>query len=538
MRPGLPGFSVEGGHAQPVPPRSRKTTPTGREGWIPSWMTIAGDYFKRLQGKADIMGEGLDIILDEARDLFPSSKEFALPGLIRQYLERRDVPLDSAFFLDVFLPLVLMALAITTNRWTRMALAVGVYLTGYYYAAIMLAATSVVSLAFKAFAPRKYERGEVVIENGRLSVLGITAVAVAATVGIHYCQPSPALIFAVASLAGFAAILMALPTIQYHGATDVAKMMMAVLLFAGVIYIASSFDVDKDQLYLFVKTGTPTYHIPRGERENAVKMDQVYNLARYYARYPADLRARFVTEEAIWEWDPGATWTVAEVDYMATILHAVIFSLAVYTMLTDSGETDRVLGDIKMRILEKIKTTELFGDVTMAKITLAVSRVEWLAVIAGNLLHTYFALGLPGVAVEVLLAAGLMVPTYHLWSRTYRVMSYLRGTNGYRQPAEGLLPAPTIRNTQTQYTAGLATIVGTAAVLVNLYYYLIGSNPYYVAHSVLVFAGTFVMVQDNDQLNGYPLLMLMAYTFNSPSLALIGSIYKKCLGRVLWSRTT
>nr|AXH38002.1 putative membrane protein [Jingmen tick virus] len=538
MRPRLPGFSVKGGHAQPVPPRSRKTTPTGEKGWIPEWMNVASDFLKRLEGRAGITGEGLNSLLDEARDFFPTTKEFALPGLIRKYLEGRGVPLDMAFFLDVLLPLILMALALTTNRWTRMALAVAIYLTGYYYVSLMLAATSVVSLAFKAFAPRDVRRGDVVIENGRLSVLGLTAVAVAATVGIHHYQPGPSLIFAVASLAGFAAILMALPSIQYHGATDVVKMMTAVLLFAGVLYVVSSFDVDKDQLYLLMKTGTPTYHIPRGERENAVRMDQIYNLARYYAKYPPGLRARFVSEEAIWDWTPDSTWTMPEMDYTATVLHAVIFSLAVYTMLTDSGETDRVLGDIKIRILEKIRTTELFGDVTMAKVTMAVSRIEWLVVVAGNLLHTYLSLGFPGVAVEILLAAGLMVPTYHLWSRTFRVMSFLRGTNGYRQPVDGLLPAPTIRSTQTQYMAGLATIVGIAAVFVNLYYYLVGSNTYYVAHSVLVFAGTFVMVQDGDQLNGYPLLILMAYTFNSPSLALIGGIYKRCLGRVLWSRTT
>ncbi|KAG0439952.1 hypothetical protein HPB47_016451 [Ixodes persulcatus] len=382
---------------------------------MPYWTEISKDYLERLKRKAIQMGEGYEVVLEEARDLFPTSKEFALPSVLRRYLEERSVPLDVAFFLDIMLPMVAVGLALTTCRWTRMVFAIVVYLTGYYYVAIFLATTSVVSLALVLLRPRTPERRDVVVENGRLSVVGLTAVAVAATVGLTYYQPGPVVIFLAATTAGFLAILTALPTIQYHGAPDVARMLLTVLIFGGVLYLVASLDVDRDQVYLLMKTGRPTYHIPKQERQDAVKLDQVYEMAKYYSRYPRVLRSRFTSEEGVWGWDAETEEPGGGADYTITVLHSLLFSLAVYTMLTDTGETDRVLGDIKIRVLEKIKTTELFGETAMAKISMAMSRIEWLVVVAANLVHTHWVLGFPGVALEILLCGIVAVPTYHLW---------------------------------------------------------------------------------------------------------------------------
>nr|BCU46455.1 putative membrane protein [Takachi virus]BCU46461.1 putative membrane protein [Takachi virus]BCU46467.1 putative membrane protein [Takachi virus]BCU46473.1 putative membrane protein [Takachi virus]BCU46479.1 putative membrane protein [Takachi virus] len=501
-------------------------------------MEVSRDYLDRLARRAVVMGEGYEVILDEARELFPTSKEFALPDMLRKYLERREVPLDTAFFLDVLLPLVAVGLAITTCRWTRMALAIVVYLTGYYYTSILLATTAVVSLAFALFRPPAPERRDVVIENGRLSVVGLTAVAVVATAGLSYYQPGPVTIFMAASIAGFLAILMAIPTIQYHGAPDVAKMLLTVLLFGGVLYLVSAMDVDRDQIYLLMKTGTPTYHIPKRERRGAVMLDQVYEMARYYSRYPRALRARFTDEEGIWAWDAHGEAPPEGADYTITVLHAILFSLAVYTLLTDTGETDRVLGDIKMRLLEKIKTTELFGETTLARISMAMSRVEWLVVIAANLVHTHWTLGFPGVAVEILLCGAVAVPTYHLWKTTVGLMAMLKGTNAFRQTNMDTLPAPTIRTATSSYMSGLATILGLGALCLNLYYYLVGNSPYFIAVSVLAFSASIVMVQSTEMLMGYKPLLVLSYTLNTPALLLLGAVYRRYQGKSMWSRIT
>lgn len=499
---------------------------------------MSRDYLVRLGKKAALMGEGYDIILNEARDLFPTSKEFALPAVLRRYLEERAVPLDVAFFLDIMLPLVAVGLAVTTCKWTRMVFAIVVYLTGYYYTAIFLASTAVVSLAFALLRPRAPERRDIVIENGRLSVIGMTSVAVAATVGLTYYQPGPVTIFLAATTAGFLAILTALPTIQYHGAPDVARMLLTVLIFGGVLYLVASLDIDKDQAYLLMKTGTPTYHIPKQEREAAVRLDQVYEMARYYSRYPRALRARFTSEEGIWEWDQGQEPQREAADYTLTVLHALLFSLAVYTMLTDTGETDRVLGDIKIRVLEKIKTTELFGETALAKITMAMSRVEWLVVVAANLVYTQWMLGFPGVALEVLLCAIVAYPTYHLWKATVGVMTALKGTNAFRQVGAESLPAPTIRTIAGSYTSGMATILGIGALVINTYFYLIGYSPYYIAISVLAFSASIVMIQSTEMLTGYKILLVLSYTLHTPGLGLVGAIARRYQGKLMWSRVT
>lgn len=483
------------------------------------------------------MGEDYHHVLDEARDLFPNTKEFALPGVLRRYLEARAVTLDMAFFLDVFLPLAAVGMALTTSRWTRMLLAVVVYLTGYYYTAILLAATAVVSIAFTALAPRTPDRRDTVIENGRLSIVGLTAVAVAATVGLTYWQPGPVVIFLAATIAGFLAILTALPTIQYHGAPDVAKMLLTVLLFGGVLYLVASLDVDRDQVYLLMKTGTPTYHIPKQERQDAVKLDQVYQMARYYAKYPRSLRARFTLEEGVWGWEEHEKSDESP-DHMMVFLHLILFCLGFFTVLTDTGDTDRVLGDIKMRVLEKIKTTDLFGDTTLAKISMAMARVEWLVVVVANLVHTHWRLGLLGVALEVVLCVASGVPVYYLWRATVGVTTSLKGTNAYRQVGTESLPAPTIRSVQGNYMSGLASIIGLGTLLVNLYYYLTGVGPYYLAASILAFSACIVMVQNVEVLMSYKTLAVLSYTLNSPALLMVGSMCKRYQGRVMWSRVT
>lgn len=500
-------------------------------------MEIGPDYLARLARKAAAMGEDYGQILEEARDLFPSTKEFALPGILRRYLEARSVSLDMAFFLDVFLPMAAMGMALTTSRWTRMFLAMVVYMTGYYYVAILLAATAVVSVLFTAIRPRPLDRRETVIENGRLSIVGLTAVAVAATVGLTYWQPGPVVIFLAATIAGFLAILTALPTIQYHGAPDVAKMLLTVLLFGGVLYLVASLDVDRDQLYLLMKTGTPTYHIPRQERQDAVKLDQVYQMAKYYSRYPRSLRSRFTVEEGIWGWEEGSEPSDTA-DYMMVALHLVLFGMGFFTVLTDTGDTDRVLGDIKMRVLEKIKTTDLFGDTTLAKISMAMARIEWLVVVAANLVHTHWSLGLPGVALETILCLVSSVPVYYLWRSTVGIMTSLKGTNAHRQVGTESLPAPTIRSVQGNYMSGLASILAVGTLAVNLYYYLTGVGPYHLAASVLAFSACIVMVQNAEMLMGYKVLVVLAYTLNSPALLLIGSLCKRYQGRVMWSRVT
>nr|QYF49567.1 MAG: hypothetical protein [Guangdong Jingmen-like virus] len=497
-----------------------------------------------LERKAKFFAEGYDELLSEAREIFPTTKELALPGIIRKYMENKSVPLDAAFFMDVALPLFVLSMAVTTCKWTRLFLSVGLHLLGYYISAVLMAASVVVSMAFSLFRRPEPARGAVVIENGRMAITGMTAIAVVMTCLFSYWQPSPVAIFTAAGTLGFLAIISAIPSIQYHGATDIAKMFMTVVLAAASLYAASAITLDSDQIYLLVKTGTFTYHIPPPERGMAVKMDQVDALSKYYSKFPEVIRNRYAPSvldglDYPAPTGPGTTHSREYGQYVIIFLHAIVFSLGMFTIFTETGETDRVVGDIKLLLLDKISIKDLYGSTTLAKISILMTRIDWLAILAGNLIHTQLMLDFPSALIEVVLCIAVLPPTYIWWQHTYGTMAGLKGTNSKRI-GEGttVVAAPVVRTTTSYYISGMTTILGITVVLVNTYYYVVGANPYYIALNISSFTATMVLMQDQKSIHGYWILATIAFALNSPTVLVVGSLFKYLNETTLWSRTT